>query len=165
MMDEGASRMLKRVWIAAIIISFATGLLAQTPSSSGGAHDPEKDPSGMYAFLKDGEYVQLTIEDGELSGFISRFGDSDSDKGQFIDQFFSKGSLQDDHLTFATKTIHGIWYEFDGTIEKQPEKQPNQEGYRVLKGMLKQHSLDAKGDDKVRERSVEFKSFPEGVSR
>jgi len=149
----------------ALVAVFASGLIAQTPSSRGGAVDPEKDPSGMYSFLKEGEYVQLTMEDGELSGFISRFGDSDSDKGQFIDQFFSKGSLNGDHLNFATKTIHGVWYEFDGSIDKQPGKQPNQEGYRVLKGTLKLHSIDAKGDDKVRERSVELKSFPEGVSR
>ena len=149
----------------ALLVSFATSLVAQTPSQSGGNFDPEKDPSGMYSFLKEGEYVQLTMEDGELSGFISRFGDSDSDRGQFIDQFFSKGSLKNDHLTFATKTVHGIWYEFDGTIQKQPGKQPNQEGYRVLKGTLKQHSADAGGSDKARERTVEFKSFPEGVSR
>ncbi len=148
-----------------LLALLATSLVAQTPSSSGGKLDPEKDPSGMYSFLKEGEYVQLTYDEGQLSGFISRFGDSDSDKGQFIDQFFSKGSLNGDHLSFATKTIHGIWYEFDGTIEKQSGKQPNQEGYRVLKGTLKLHSVDAKGDDKVRERSVELKSFPEGVSR
>ena len=149
----------------ALLVLFAAGLVAQTPSQRGGTFDPEKDPSGMYSFLKEGEYVQLTMEDGELSGFISRFGDSDSDRGQFIDQFFSKGSLKDDHLSFATKTVHGTWYEFDGTIQKQPGKQPNQEGYRILKGALKQHSTDAKGDDKARERTVEFKSFPEGVSR
>lgn len=154
-----------RFFCLVLLALFATTLVAQTPSQTGGAYDATTDPSGMYSFLKEGEYIQITLEGGELSGFISRFGDSDSDKGQFIDQFFSKGSLKDDHLSFATKTIHGIWYEFDGTIEKQAGKQPSQEGYRVLKGTLKQHSTDAKGEDKVRERSVEFKSFPEGVSR
>lgn len=149
----------------ALLGLFAISLVAQTPSSRGGAVAPENDPSGMYSFLKEGEYVQLTFDEGQLSGFISRFGDSDSDKGQFIDQFFSKGSLNGDRLSFATKIIHGTWYEFDGTIEKQSGKQANQEGYRVLKGTLKQHTQDAKGADKVRERTVEFKSFPEGVSR
>ena len=43
------------------------------------------DISGTYSFLRDGEFVQLTVEDGRLSGYVSRFGDSDSDKGQFID--------------------------------------------------------------------------------
>ncbi len=157
--------MLKRLWIAAIILSFAAALYAQTPSQTSGATDQPGDPSGMYSFLKEGEYVQLTMEDGQLSGFISRFGDSDTDRDQFIDQFFSKASLKGDHVTFTTKVIHAIWYEFDGTIQVQPGKQPGQEGYRILKGTLTEHSGDANGKDKVRQRSVEFKSFPEGVSR
>lgn len=149
----------------ALIVLVGTTLVAQTQSQSGVAHDPATDPAGLYSFVKEGESLQITLEDGELSGYITRFGESDSDKGQLIDQFFSKGSLKDNHLSFATKTIHGTWYEFDGRIEIQPGKAPGVEGYRLIKGTLKQHSLDAKGDDKVRERTVEFKSFPEGVSR
>jgi hypothetical protein len=144
---------------------FAAFLSAQTPSQRGGAHDPANDPAGLYSFVKEGESVQLTLDEGELSGYITRFGESDSDKGQLIDQFFSKGSLKDNHLTFATKPVHGVWYEFEGTIQVQPGKAPGAEGYRVIKGTLKQHTADAKGNDKARERTVEFKSFPEGVSR
>ena len=68
----------------ALLVLFASSLIAQTPSSRGGGIDPEKDPSGMYSFLKEGEYVQLTLEDGELSGFISRFGDSDTDIQELV---------------------------------------------------------------------------------
>ena len=149
----------------ALLAVFATSLVAQTPSQSGVAHNPATDPAGLYSFVKEGESVQLTLDGGELSGYITRFGESDSDKGLLIDQFFSKGSLKDNHLTFATKAVHGVWYEFDGTIETQPGKAPGVEGYRVLKGTLKLHTADAKGNDKARERTVEFKSFPEGVSR
>jgi len=149
----------------ALLGVFTTGLVAQTPSQSGGAYDPATDPSGLYSFTREGESVQLTMEEGELSGYITRFGESDSDKGQLIDQFFSKGSLKENHLSFATKPVHGVWYEFAGTIEVQPGKAPGAEGYRVIKGTLKQHSQDANGKDSARERSVEFKSFPEGVSR
>ena len=151
--------------IAAVVVFWASSLIGQQPSQRGGAYDPATDPSGMYSFLKEGEFVQITLEDGELSGFVSRFGDSDSDRGQFIDQFFDKGSLKNDHLTFTTKTIHGVWYSFDGSISKQPGKQPGQEGYRLIKGTLKQHVSDANGADRVSERTVEFKSFPESVSR
>ena len=149
----------------ALLGMFAAGLIAQTPSQSNVAHDPATDPAGLYSFVREGESLQLTLEDGELSGYITRFGESDSDKGLLIDQFFSKGSLKDNHLTFATKAVHGVWYEFNGTIEVEPGKAPGVEGYRVLKGTLKQHTADAKGNDNVRDRSVEFKSFPEGVSR
>ena len=81
------------------------------------------DPSGMYSFLREGEFVQLTLDDGKVSGFVSRFGDADSDKGQFIDQFFDKATLAGDHLTFKTKTVHGVWYEFSGVLTITPGKQ------------------------------------------
>ena len=124
-----------------------------------------KDMSGMYTFLRDGEFVQLTIDDGKLSGYISRFGESDSDKGQFIDQFFDKTSLVGDRLTFNTKTVHGVWYDFTGRVLIAQGKQPASEGYRIMKGTLVQHTTDDKGADKAMQREVEFKSFPADMGR
>ena len=84
--------------LAALVMSLVTLALARssTPAASPAQQTakpaaPADDPSGMYSFLRDGEFVQLTLEDGKVSGFISRFGDTDSDKGQFIDQFFDTG--------------------------------------------------------------------------
>jgi hypothetical protein len=38
--------------------------------------------SGMYSFLSEGEFVQITVEDqGKVAGFVSRYGDGPSDKG------------------------------------------------------------------------------------
>jgi len=150
------------------LLSFA--LAWQQPSSpatqnTGKAKDAASDPSGMYSFLREGEFVQLTIDEGELSGYISRFGDSDSDKGTFIDQFFDKASLAGDHLSFTTKTVHGVWYELTGDITKTPGKQPAQEGYRVIKGTLIEHMTNANNADKARQREVEFKSFPQDLSK
>jgi len=156
--------MLRSLFLALLVL-LAASLIAQTPSQSNVTHDAATDPAGLYSFVKEGESLQITLDEGQLSGYITRFGESDSDKGQLIDQFLSKGSLNGNHLTFATKTVHGVWYEFDGMIEIQPGKAPGTEGYRLIKGNLKQHDTDAKGHDKVRERTVEFKSFPEGVSR
>jgi len=127
--------------------------------------DAASDVSGMYTFLRDGEFVQLTVDDGKLSGYVSRFGDSDSDKGQFIDQFFDKTSLQGDHLSFTTKTIHGMWYDFSGTITTTSGRKPPEEGYRVIKGTLIQHTSDDKGAEKALQRQVEFKSFPADLSK
>jgi hypothetical protein len=149
---------------AALVVALMTIMTAQQPSSSA-AQDAANDPSGMYSFLRDGEFVQLTVEDGKLSGYVSRFGDSDNDKGQFIDQFFDKASLNGDHLTFTTKTVHGTWYEFTGVITKTAGKQPAQEGYRVIKGTLIQHMTDANKVDKPQQREMEFKSFPEDLSK
>jgi len=152
--------------LATALLAGATGRQqAPSPSAQNTANDAANDPSGMYSFLKDGEFVQLTLEEGKLSGYVSRYGDTDSDKGSFIDQFFDKASLDGDRLSFTTKTVHGVWYAFRGTIMKTAGKQPGQEGYRVIKGTLVQHTTDATKADKPRQRDVEFKSFPQDLSK
>jgi hypothetical protein len=123
-----------------------------------------EDISGMYTFLREGEFVQVTVEDGDrVSGFVSRYGDSDSDKGTFLDQFFSKAALKDKHLTFTTKPIHGVWFDFDGTVERGPGKTPHNEAYRVLRGTLTQLSEDLNKKTSSKSRQVEFKSFPQDL--
>jgi hypothetical protein len=124
-------------------------------------YDPVTNISGMYTFLKEGEFVQLTEEDETLSGFLSRFGDTESDKGEFIDQFFDKASVQAGHISFNTKTVHAMWYEFDGTVMVEPGKKVGEEGYRLLRGKLTMHRSDALGKDQASERTVEFHSFPD----
>ena len=132
---------------------------------SGRAPAGGNDASGMYTFLREGEFVQLTLDEGRLSGYISRFGDSDSDKGQIVDQFFDKASLQGDRLTFNTKVIHGVWFEFNGTMSTAPGKKPGEEGYRIIKGTLVEHVTDANGAEKAMQRQVDFKSFPADLSQ
>ncbi|MGB7553705.1 MAG: hypothetical protein WBM04_04985 [Candidatus Korobacteraceae bacterium] len=150
-------------WLAPLVA--AQPMSAAVTQQTAKATAPADDPSGMYTFLREGEFLQLTVEDGKVSGYVSRFGDTDSDKGQFIDQFFDKASLAGDHLSFNTKTVHGVWYEFNGVIATTPGKQPGQEDYRVIKGTLVQHAADASNKDKANPRQVEFKSFPQDLSK
>lgn len=154
--------------LVVLLLTFAVA--GQQPPAPATPNTPQAknatdDPSGMYSFLRDGEFVQITIDDGKLSGYISRFGDTESDKGTFIDQFFDKASLDSDRLSFTTKTVHGTWYGFTGVITKTTGKEPAQEGYRIIKGTLIQHMTDANGTDKPRQREVEFKSFPQDLSK
>jgi hypothetical protein len=172
MMIRMRVRMVRRGLLSTVaVISLVTFAVAiqQPPSSAapngGKTKDSADDPSGTYSFLRDGEFLQLTLDDGKLSGYISRFGDTESDKGTFIDQFFDKGSLDGDHLSFTTKTVHGTWYGFTGVITRTPGKQPAQEGYRVIKGNLVQHMMDANNADKPQQHEVEFKSFPRDLSK
>ena len=146
---------------------------AQTTSAGGQAgagqntanSTPAQDYSGMYTFLREGEFVQITVEDqGKLSGFISRYGDSDSDRGAFLDQFIKQGSIAGHNLSFTTETVHGVWFEFQGTAARGPGKTVNEEGYYVVKGTLTQHSSDANHKDMAKSREVLFKSFPQDVS-
>ncbi len=161
---------MNRSWL--FLLAIATCLVTISPAqqpparaAQDTAKAPANDVSGMYTFLREGEFVQLTVEDGRLSGYVSRFGDSDSDRGQFIDQFFDKTSLAGNHLSFSTKTVHGVWYDFHGVITTDSGKQPAQEGYHVMKGTLIQHATDAKGAEKAMQRQVEFKSFPGDLSK
>jgi hypothetical protein len=165
MMISGEAMTVRRgLQLTAVVLALVTFVAAQEPRSSA-APDSDSDPSGMYSFLREGEFVQLTLEEGKLSGYVSRFGDSDNDKRQFIDQFFDEASLSGDRLSFTTKTVHGTWYEFSGVITKTAGKQPAQEGYRVIKGTLIQHMTHANKMDKPRRREVEFKSFPQDLSK
>lgn len=151
----GSNRLFS-AFVFAIVMGSVAVVFAQASAPA-----VSSDLSGMFTFLREGEFVQLTVEDGQLSGFVSRFGDSDSDKGEFIDQFFDKASIQGERLTFKTKTVHAVWYEFDGTLSTVPGKQKGDEGYRVLRGKLTMHTADAKEADRASERTVEFKSFPD----
>jgi hypothetical protein len=154
-----------RVYLLSTCLSFMVALCAPFRLNAQQGSASANDISGMYSFLREGEYVQLTVENGKLSGYLSRYGDADSDKGQFIDQFFDKTTLQGNRLTFNTKTVHGVSYDFSGLISTIPGKKPSEEGYRVIRGKLIEHTTDEHDKEKSMQRQVEFKSFPEEVNR
>jgi hypothetical protein len=119
------------------------------------------DYSGMYSFLREAEYVQLSVEDqNKVSGYISRFGDGESDKGAFLTQFFKQGKLDGQQLSFTTDTVHGVWFEFHGRVERGAGKTPADEAYYVLKGTLTQYHTDTNKKVSAQERAVEWKRFP-----
>jgi hypothetical protein len=121
--------------------------------------------SGMYSFLRDGEFVQVTVEDqGKVTGFISRFGDLDSDKGAFLDQFFKEGKLEGTKLTFSTQTVHGVWFAFKGIIDRGEGKNRGDEAYYVLKGTLTENAIDNNKSSSSRSREVALKSFPQDMT-
>jgi hypothetical protein len=141
--------------------AFAPGQNSSTNPPPG---KPPEDYSGMYSFLKDGEFVQVTVEDqGRVTGFISRYGELDSDRGVFLDQFFKQGKLDGNKLSFSTQTVHGTWYEFKGTVERGDGKNPGDEAYYVLKGMLTQYTSDANQKTSSKSREVAFKLFPKDM--
>jgi hypothetical protein len=116
--------------------------------------------SGMYMFLRDGEFVQITVEDnGRLTGFVSRYGDDDSDRGVFLNQFFKEGKLEGTQLSFVTQVVHGVSYEFKGQVVRGPGKTLQEEAYYLLEGTLVESRWQ---DKKISSTShqVTFKSFP-----
>ncbi len=166
---------MRRILLSLLVLACFAGPagIAQTSSTANqsGANQAAANStsagnySGMYTFLRDGEFVQITVEDkGKLTGFISRYGDLESDRGAFLDQFFKQGSLDGHNLRFTTDEVHGVWFEFQGTADRGPGKTVDDEGYYVLKGTLTQHSTDANHKEVAKSRDVVFKSFPQDVS-
>ena len=157
---------MKRIAIFLFVLIASLTIVAQStqPATQPDATtrpSAKDDISGMYSFTKDGEFVQINQEEGgAITGFVSRFGEDDTDKKTFLDQFFSKGTLNGTTLTFATKVVHGTWYEFTGNVQRGPGKTPGDEGYRIIKGKLTRHKPDAKGNDSPESREIEMKSFP-----
>ena len=147
---------------AALSLSAFLSLAPAQQDASPKPAQPAGSPySGMYSFFKEGEFVQVTVEDaGRVTGFVSRYGDLDSDKGAFLDQFFKTGKLEGTTLTFTTAVVHGLSYEFKGNIERGEGKKPGDEAYYVLKGTLTEHLTDANQKTSSRSREVLFKSFP-----
>ena len=131
-----------------------------TPAQASSA----EDYSGMYTFLREGEFVQITVEDaGHVTGFISRYGESESDRGAFLNQFFKQGKLDGHDLSFTTETVHGTWFEFKGKVDRGAAKARAQEGFYALKGTLTENSTDAEKKVSSKAREVEFELFPEGA--
>ena len=155
-----------------LISSCATFAPAQQPSPDSKSTAPESKPdrpgsefSGMYSFLKEGEFVQVTVEDaGHVTGFVSRFGDLESDRGSFLDQFFKTGKLQGRDLAFTTEVVHGTAFDFKGTFERGEGKKPGDEAYYILKGKLTERITDANQKESSKTREVTFKGFPAAAS-
>jgi len=136
---------------------------APAPASPS-AQDAHSGPaySGMYSFLKEGEFVQVTVEDAErVTGFVSRFGDQDSGQGAFLDQLFKSGKLEGNKLAFTTEMVGGLAFEFKGTVERGEGKNPGDEAYFVLKGTLTENVSDANKKVTAHSQEVVFKMFPQ----
>jgi opacity protein-like surface antigen len=157
------SKFLLAAIIIASFLTCAAGQATQAPSANT-SFSPD-EISGMYSFTRDGEFVQVSVDDqGKVTGFVSRFGDLDSDRGAFLDHFFKEGTLSGANLAFTTETVHGVWFDFKGTVVRGEGKNPGDEAYYVLKGTLTEYSTDQNKNSSSRSREVAFKSFPQDLA-
>jgi hypothetical protein len=126
---------------------------------------PGANYSGMYGFLRDGEFVQLTVEDqGHVIGFVSRYAGSEADSG-FLEHFFKSGKLDGNELVFTSESVHGVSFDFKGTVERGEGKSRGDEGYYVLKGTLVENTTDDARKTSSHSREVVLKSFPQDLAR
>lgn len=165
--------MSKRCLSVSTVILFCmlgVSVFAQDAKSASGSAQSSTAPadktaptySGMYSFLKEGEFLQVTVEDGgSVTGYVSRYGNGESDQGAFLDQFFKNGKLEGSKLSFSTEVVHGVSFEFRGAFERGEGKNPGDEGYYVLKGTLTENVSDANKKVTSHSREVAFKLFPQ----
>src|SRR5580658_1348183 len=129
------------------------------------AATPGADYSGMYSFLREGEFVQITVEDqGRVTGFVSRYSDSEGDRGAFLEHFFKSGKLDGNVLTFTTETVQGTSFEFRGTVERGEGKSRGEEAYYVLKGTLVENKTGEAKKTSSHSAEVVLRGFPQDLA-
>ncbi len=111
----------------------------------------------MYSFLREGEFVQIDLQGDVMTGYISRQGDLESDRGAFLDQWFSKAAVIGHDVSFTTRPLHGVVFEFKGKFERGPAKSKDVDGYYLLRGTLTRTVVDANQKATSQSREVEFK--------
>ena len=147
-----------RIWLFLLVFSLiAAASPAQQKTLPADTRAAAEDISGMYSFLKEGEFVQINLEQNGVSGYISRHGDLESDQGAFLDQFFSEASVHGHDVAFVTKPIHGVWFEFKGRFDRGPAKTKKEDGYYLVRGTLKELTTGADKKTTTRSREAEFK--------
>ncbi len=151
-----------KFYVATILLCSACAALAQAGPSSPTNSLKNAEISGLYSFLQNGEYLQLTVDaQGKISGIVTHFGELPSDRGAPLDHIIEKGSRDGERMTFKTRALHGTWFEFNGAVARGTGKIPGEEAYYLLRGTLTQYSTDAAHHTTARSREVELKSLPQ----
>jgi len=127
------------------------------PARPAGLSAPAEDISGTYSFLHEGESLQIILDPTSVSGYVVRRGDLESDRGMILSQFFRQAAVEGHDVSFITRTVHGVWFEFKGKFERGPGKTRSADGYYLLKGELKEFTMDQDNKSSVRSRQVEFR--------
>lgn len=142
------------------VLIAAAALSAQRKPKSQTA--PElADISGTYSFLREGELMELNLQEGQIIGDVQRFGSTDADRGVLLTHFFDKATLNKNRLEFTTKTVHGVYYKFTGSLERGEGKTRAEEDYYRITGTLTEYAGDAGKKLSARKREVIFKSSPD----
>jgi hypothetical protein len=145
--------------IAALFLTMVAAGLAQPEAKA----EPQfgEEITGLYSFVHEGEFVQIEVNDGKVTGLVSRFKDEDPEKAEFVDQFFDQAKLEGASLTFRTQPADGVRFEFSGVVERGPAKTPADEGYWNVRGTLTERHTSSDGKVIEQTHPLTLKSFPQ----
>jgi hypothetical protein len=86
------------------------------------------DASGEYELDNNGSVVQITIEHGRLTGYVTKM-----EKETALTLFFDKSTIGGSRVSFTTKAVHGMRYSFQGEIVRGDTKSASFPGlYRMV---------------------------------
>lgn len=103
----------------------------QTQSANGYSTLPD-DASGEYELGEKGSVVQITIEHNRLMGYITKM-----EEGTALTLFFDHAAVNGNHVSFTTKTVHGLRYSFRGAIVRGDAISSSMTGFYRLAGEMK----------------------------
>lgn len=121
----------------------ATPAPAPAPKSKPGVSTLPDDASGEYLIDGNGSTVEITIEGGRVSGYVTKLGDEgSSDKDVPVTFFFTEAAVNGHRITFTTRQVHGHWFSFEGTIERgDPQTLRAENGFYRLIGTWTTHEV------------------------
>ena len=143
-----------------LCLVFAALALAGPPKRSSAPTVSIGDFSGTYTFLRDGDDLQINLQNGKLDGYVTRYGETEADKSVQLQHLIEKSSLIGDELSFTTAKIHGVWFEFKGRARHGDGKTPSEEGFYVLEGTITRYETGADKTTTAKSRDVQFRSLP-----
>lgn len=106
-----------------------------------------EDASGLYRFESSdtgkgtnfGEGIQINEQFGDVTGYLTTKASPDGGKATLQSYFFNHIEGGGGEFSFTTKAIHGIWYSFEGKLERGPAASRSEDGYYLLDGPLITH--------------------------
>jgi hypothetical protein len=104
-----------------------------------GATDFPPEAMGFYRFRDDAQGVRIAFHDGEISGYLLKFGKGISDKDIVLGYSFSDVAGTRDQLYFTTRQVHGVWYGFEGQVVRHRGLNPADDANYILQGTLTMH--------------------------
>jgi hypothetical protein len=103
-----------------------------------------EEASGEYVLDRAGSVIQITIEQNRLTGYVTKMA-----HGTALTLFFDRTTLAGNHLSFTTKTVHGLRYSFIGTIVRVDASSAAQSGFYRLAGGWTTYRNDGRETVKV----------------
>jgi len=128
-------------------------LLLAAAMTQAPATDKWDSATALYTFLHEGETVQINIEHGHVSGYVTR-----KENGTQVDQKFESAVLEGDRLTWSTRPMHGTYFSFDGQISHDPNASKDKRGFYKIRGTVTTHK---RGN--ASEKQLTMQSLPESL--